>query len=251
MRAHLLAAAATAALAAADTLLTARVATPSPPVAIPPMGTNTAPSGATLSFDSQSLLLNGSRWLSVGAEFHYARVPAAEWRDELLKVKAAGVSIINTYVFWLHHQEAAGDSWNWEGQRSLRNFTRTVGEVGLTMLLRAGPWSHGEARSGGFPDWLVAVPGIQLRSNTSLFMGYVAGLYSQIAAQVADMTWGKGGPIIGMQVDNEYSSSAECVVLPQVQRERWGAEELVLSAVTHWSPPNSKRLPPRAGTYWH
>jgi beta-galactosidase len=209
MRARLLAAAAALAVAAAaDNVLTITLAPPPPPVAIPPMGTPTSPSGTTVGFDSQSLLLNGSRWLAVGGEFHYARVPAAEWRDELLKVKAAGVTTVSVYVFWLHHQEAAGASWDWEGQRSLRNFTRTVGDVGLKMLLRAGPWSHGEARSGGFPDWLVAVPGIQLRSNTSVFMGYVGELYAQIAGQVADLTWGKGGPIIGMQLDNEYGSSA-------------------------------------------
>lgn len=207
MRASSLLMAAAAMAGAASALdLTAKVAYPPPASNIPPMGNGTSPSGETLGLDTQSLRLNSQPWLPAAAEFHYSRVPAAEWRTELLKVKQSGISIVQAYVFWLHHEEVQG-AWNWTGNRDLRTFVSLCGELGLKFFLRAGPWAHGEARNGGFPDWLTQVPGINLRSNTTIFMGYVSQLYKQIAAQVDGLLWHQGGPIIGVQLENEYSGS--------------------------------------------
>jgi len=117
------------------------------------MGTATAPGGHTLTLDSRSLLRDGQPWLLISGEFHFARCPASEWRDELLKIKAGGVSMIASYIFWIHHEEVEG-TWDWTGQRDLRKFLETCQEVGLNVLLRIGPWCHGEVRNGGFPNWL-------------------------------------------------------------------------------------------------
>ena len=69
------------------------------------MGTATAPGGHSITIDSRNLLRDGKPWLPLSGEFHYSRCPATEWRDELLKIKAGGVSIVSTYVFWIHHEE--------------------------------------------------------------------------------------------------------------------------------------------------
>ena len=69
-------------------------------------------------------------------------------------MKAGGVDIISTYVFWNHHEEMEGE-YNFSGQRNLRKFTEIVKEYGMKMFLRIGPWAHGEVRNGGFPDWLL------------------------------------------------------------------------------------------------
>ncbi|HEY1847549.1 MAG TPA: beta-galactosidase, partial [Opitutaceae bacterium] len=99
-------------------LLTASVE----PAAIRPetfhMGDSRAPDGSTLGVDPQSLLLDGRPWTPVMGEFHYTRCPESEWRDELLKMKAGGVSIVSTYVFWIHQEEVEG-VWDWQGRRSL------------------------------------------------------------------------------------------------------------------------------------
>jgi beta-galactosidase len=174
------------------------------------MGTATAPDGHTLTLDSRSLLRDGQPWLLISGEFHYARCPDAEWRDELLKIKAGGVSLVATYIFWIHHEEVEG-AWDWTGQRDLRKFLETSRDVGLNVLLRVGPWCHGEVRHGGFPDWLQKLGDdkvIELRRDNPGYLAYVTQLYGQISQQTQGLLWKDGGPVIAIQVENEYSGPA-------------------------------------------
>ena len=118
------------------------------------MGEARRPDGATLTLDSRSLLLNGRPWTPVMGEFHFTRYPENEWREELLKMKAGGIDIVSTYVFWIHHEEIEGQ-FDWSGSRNLRHFIQVCQEVDLKVFVRCGPWDHGEVRNGGFPDWLL------------------------------------------------------------------------------------------------
>ena len=170
------------------------------------LGTAVAPDGTTLTLDARSLLLNGRPWTPVMGEFHYSRYPAGEWREELRKMKAGGVDIVATYVFWIHHEEIPGQ-WDWAGDRNLRAFVQTAGELGLKVIVRCGPWCHGEVRNGGLPDWIVARG--QTRSEDPAFLASTEKLYGQIAAQLAGLLWKDGGPVIGIQLDNEYGGPAE------------------------------------------
>ena len=87
-------------------------------------------------------------------EFHYSRMPEAQWEEEILKMKAAGVEIIATYVIWIHHEEIEGQ-FDWSGQRDLRRFVQLCGKHGMYVYPRIGPWAHGEVRNGGLPDWVL------------------------------------------------------------------------------------------------
>jgi len=181
------------------------------------MGAARAPDGTTLTLDSRSFLLNGRPWTPVMGEFHYARYPAAEWRAELLKMKAGGIDIVATYVFWIHHEEIEG-RWEWAGDKSLHDFVRTAGEAGLKVIVRCGPWCHGEVRSGGLPDWVVARG--HTRSEDPAFLAATRRLYGQIGAQLQGLLWKDGGPVIGIQLDNEYGGPAEYLLaLKQIARE--------------------------------
>jgi len=171
------------------------------------MGTARAPNGDTLTLDSRSLLLNGRRWTPVMGEFHYTRYPAAEWRAELQKMKAGGIDILATYVFWIHHEEIEGQ-WNWSGDHDLRRFIQLAGEVGLKVIVRCGPWCHGEVRNGGVPDWAIA-KGWQIRTDAPPYLEHVGVIYGQIAAQLSGLLWKDGGPVIGIQLENEYGGPAE------------------------------------------
>jgi hypothetical protein len=171
-----------------------------------PLGTARRPDGATLTVDSRSLRLNGQPWTPVMGEFHYSRYPAGEWRGELLKMKAGGIDIVATYVFWIHHEELEGQ-WNWAGDHNLRQFVDTAREVGLKVIVRCGPWCHGEVRNGGLPDWIVARG--HTRTEDPAFMTSTTMLYGQIAAQLKGLLWKDGGPVIGIQLDNEYGGPAE------------------------------------------
>ena len=170
------------------------------------LGTTRNPAGHEISVDSRSLLFDGQPVFPVMGEMHYSRVPQAEWREELLKMKAGGVDIVATYVFWIHHEEIEGQ-WDWSGQRDLKKFLQTCQDVGLKAVVRCGPWCHGEVRNGGFPDWVVAHKDWKLRSTDTNFLASVKILYGQIAGQLQGELWKDGGPVIGIQVDNEFGGS--------------------------------------------
>jgi len=135
-------------------------------------------------------------------EIHYSRLPEREWRDALLKMKSGGINIIASYTFWIHHEECRGE-WDFDGCKNLRAFTETVKDCGLYMFLRIGPWSHGEARNGGFPDWLLQ-DGCELRTNDAAYLKYVDAFYIKLYEQVQGLFFKDGGPIIGIQIENEY-----------------------------------------------
>jgi hypothetical protein len=181
------------------------------------MGTARAPDGSTLTLDRRSLLLNGRPWTPVMGEFHYSRYPAREWREELLKMKAGGIDIVATYVFWIHHEEIEGQ-WEWSGDKDLRTFVRTAGEAGLKVIVRCGPWCHGEVRHGGLPDWIVARG--KTRTEDTTFLASTKKLYHQIATQLTGLLWKDGGPVIGIQLDNEYGGPASYLLaLKQLARD--------------------------------
>jgi beta-galactosidase len=171
-------------------------------------GTATNPAGHEISANSRSLLLDGRPVFPVMGEMHYARVPQAEWRDGLRKMKAGGVDIVATYVFWIHHEEIEGQ-WDWSGQRDLKKFLQTCNELGLQAVVRCGPWDHGEVRNGGFPDWVVAHKDWKLRSTDTNFLAATRILYTEIARQLQGELWKDGGPVIGIQVDNEFHGAPD------------------------------------------
>lgn len=180
-------------------------ATPPPPeTGFLNMG-GTSPTGHELAVNSRYLSLDGKPWLPVMGEFHYSRYPEKYWNEELLKMKAGGVQVVATYIFWIHHEEIEGQ-FDWSGQRDLRHFIELCKKNGLYVYIRIGPWDHGEARNGGFPDWLVNKK-IPLRRNDPAYLKYVSRLYGEIGGQIKGQLWQDGGPIIGVQIENEYGET--------------------------------------------
>jgi len=170
-------------------------------------GSARAPDGETLGLNQRFLTRDGKPWLPVMGEFHFSRVPASEWEDELLKMKSAGVDIVATYVIWLHHEEVEGQ-FDWSGDRDLRRFAQLCAKHHLKLYVRIGPWVHGEVRNGGFPDWLLARG--PTRVNDPAYLSYVTKFYDAIGQQLRGQFWKDGGPVVGVQLENEYSSRAPC-----------------------------------------
>lgn len=135
-------------------------------------------------------------------EIHYSRIPENEWRQELQKMKAGGVTMIANYVFWNHVEEKEG-VFDWSKQRSLRHFLELCKDENLPVVLRIGPFCHGEVRCGGIPDWILE-KNVELRSEDPKFLHYVKLLYRQIFTQVQGLLWKDGGPVVACQFDNEY-----------------------------------------------
>ncbi len=158
-------------------------------------------------WDKYSLIIDGQRVMPVMGEIHYSRVPAEEWGREIRKMKEGGVTLIATYVFWNHVEEQEG-IFRWDGQRSLRRFLEVCRQEQMPVVLRLGPFCHGEVRNGGIPDWMFA-KGCRLREENAAFLGYVETLYRQIFTQVQGLQWKDGGPVIAAQFDNEYRGRGE------------------------------------------
>ena len=190
--------------AGAQTLLKldARAEVPAPQTGHLKLGAARAPKGETLAANSQYLLKDGKPWLPVMGEYHYSRAPASQWDAQLRLMKAAGIDIVASYVFWNHHQEQPG-AIDWKGNRDLRRFVQLAQAAGLKVVVRLGPWAHGEARYGGIPDWVVdAMP---TRGNDAEYLRHVERLYAEIGAQIKGLLWKDGGPVIGVQLENEYN----------------------------------------------
>jgi len=169
------------------------------------LGSVTSPDGHTLGANSQYLTRDGQPWLPVMGEFHFSRFPRARWEEQLLKMKAAGVQIVATYVFWIFHEEEQG-KFDFRGDRDLRAFVQLCAKHNLYVIARLGPWNHAELRNGGFPDWLVQqIPAAALRSNDPAYLAAVRPYWHQVREQTRGLLWKEGGPIIGIQLENEYN----------------------------------------------
>src|SRR6202048_383765 len=166
-------------------------------------GTAKSPSGSTLTLNSRYLMRDGKPWLPVMGEFHFSRYPESRWEEEILKMKAAGIDIVATYVIWIHHEEIEGQ-FDWTGQRDLRAFAQLCLKHGMYLEPRIGPWDHAEVRNGGFPDWLLKAG--PARINYPGYLFHVRTWYGQIAQQLKGLLWKDGGPVIGIQLENEYSN---------------------------------------------
>ena len=161
----------------------------------------------TVTWDKYSLIIDAHRVCPVMGEVHYSRIPADEWADEVRKIKEGGVTVIATYVFWNHIEEQEG-IFNWSGQRDLRRFLEICKEQEMPVILRIGPFCHGEVRNGGIPDWMFQ-KGCKLRSQDKVFLGYAEKLYRQIFSQIQGLQWKDGGPLMACQFDNEYRGSGD------------------------------------------
>ncbi|WP_201307527.1 beta-galactosidase [Companilactobacillus farciminis] len=160
------------------------------------------PQGNEFSFTNHYMVRDNHPFFGICGEFHFSRYNCDEWEDELIKMKMGGINIIPTYVIWNHHEEIKGH-FDWTGNKDLRRFILLCKKHNIDVILRIGPWDHGEARNGGYPDWLYAEPLVP-RSNDKRYLMFVKKLYDEIGKQVHGLFYKDGGPIIGIQLENEF-----------------------------------------------
>lgn len=144
----------------------------------------------------QYLTRDGKPYIYRMGEIHYSRVKCCDWERELRKMKDGGIDIIASYVFWNHHEDVCGE-FDFSGNRDIRGFVDACERLNLPFFLRIGPWAHGEARYGGFPDWLVE-SGCELRSEDPDYLKYVRRFFEKLYEQLKTSK-----NIIGIQVENE------------------------------------------------
>ena len=164
---------------------------------------NPGPKEKAIEVNSLYMTMGGKPILPVMGELHFSRIRKDLWEDRILKMKACGINIISTYLFWNHHEEIEGQ-FEWENEKDLRSFIKLCRKHGLFVVPRLGPWSHGEARNGGTPDWILQKKYLKDRSNDVVYQNYVKRYFTQIANQLKGLYYKDGGNIIGIQLENEY-----------------------------------------------
>ncbi|MBE8473405.1 beta-galactosidase [Streptomyces justiciae] len=167
---------------------------------------------------SRYLTRGGRPWFPVSGEFHYTRYPAAEWEEELLKMKAAGVTVVASYLIWIHHEETEGRI-RFDGDRDLRRFAELCARHGLDCIPRIGPWVHAEVRNGGLPDWVLARD-CAPRTDDPAYLDAVRPWYAAIAEQLDGLDRAHGGPIVAIQIENElYDQPGHLLTLKRMAQE--------------------------------
>ncbi len=150
-------------------------------------------------------LLDGKPMQILSGEMHYPRIPRAYWRDRMRMAKAMGLNTITTYVFWNEHEQTPG-VYDFSGQRDVAEFVREAQQEGLYVILRPGPYVCAEWEFGGYPAWLLKDRSMLIRSSDPKFMARVERWLKRLGEELAPLQIGNGGPIILVQVENEYGS---------------------------------------------
>ncbi|KAL3042201.1 hypothetical protein OYC64_020197 [Pagothenia borchgrevinki] len=188
-----------------------------------------------LSANSSQLTLEGEPFRIIGGSIHYFRVPRAYWRDRLMKMKACGLNTLTTYVPWSLHQPERG-VFTFHTQLDLEAYINLAAELGLWVILRPGPYISSELDLGGLPSWLLRDGSMKLRTTYPGFTDAVNTYFDKLIPKVVPLQFKKGGPIIAVQVENEYGSYAKdesyMLFIKEALQSR-GISELLLTSDNH------------------
>ena len=162
----------------------------------------------TFTAGNKTFLLNGEPFIVKAAELHYPRIPSAYWEHRLKMCKALGMNTVCLYVFWNIHEQKE-DEFDFTGNNDLAAFIELAQKNGLYVIVRPGPYVCAEWEMGGLPWWLLKKKDIRLRENDPYFLERVRLFEQEVGKQIGHLTIDKGGPIIMVQVENEYGSYGE------------------------------------------
>lgn len=149
--------------------------------------------------------LDGHPFRILAGEMHYPRIPRDQWRDRMRKAKAMGLNTLTTYVFWDLHEPTPGH-FDFSGNLDLAEYLREARQEGLYVILRPGPYVCAEWDFGGYPAWLLHDPTTQVRSLDPKFMQPATTWFHRLGEVIKPLLLANGGPIIAVQVENEYGS---------------------------------------------
>ncbi|XP_049673186.1 beta-galactosidase [Accipiter gentilis] len=162
-----------------------------------------------IDYNCDCFVKDGRPFRYISGSIHYSRVPRYYWKDRLLKMKMAGLDAIQTYVPWNYHEPEV-DMYDFSGDKDLEYFLQLANDTGLLVILRAGPYICAEWDMGGLPAWLLEKKSIVLRSSDSDYLAAVEKWMGVLLPKMRPHLYQNGGPIIMVQVENEYGSYFAC-----------------------------------------
>ena len=164
-----------------------------------------APTTTALTWRERRLYRHGASHQMLSGGLHYFRVHPRLWRDRIRRLADLGLNTIDTYVPWNFHQPREHEAPSFDGWHDIEQFIRTVGEEGLDVVVRPGPYICAEWSNGGLPSWLTGRD-VALRSSDPAFTGAVGHWFDELIPRIATLQAGAGGPVVAVQVENEFGS---------------------------------------------
>ena len=198
------------------------------------------PDGERIDVTSLYIERGGKPWLGVMGEYHFTRDNRENWYRELCKMKAGGVGVVASYLFWIYHEEIEGE-FDFSGDRDVRRFIMEAKRAGLDVVIRIGPWAHGECRNGGLPDWLIQKP-YKLRDNNPQYLAQARKWYSRVFEEVKGLFYKDGGNIIAIQIENELVDNAGHLLALKRLAEEIGYDAPIWT-VTGWNSAYGAKIP--------
>lgn len=168
--------------------------------------TTTTAVSPTFTYNATSFLLNDEPYVIIGGQMDPQRIPYQYWRDRLSKARAMGLNTIFSYIYWNELEPEPGVWLFDEPQNNISAYWTIAQEEGLHVVLRPGPYICGEREWGGFPYWLSTVQNLTVRTYNEKFLYYANIYLTKLAAELAPLQVTKGGPLLMVQVENEYGS---------------------------------------------
>ena len=175
---------------------------------VAPASMQAAQKSGTFTTGNKTFLLNGEPFIVKAAEVHYPRIPRPYWEHRIQMCKALGMNAVCIYIFWNIHEQQEG-VFDFTGNNDVAEFCRLAQKNGLYVIVRPGPYVCAEWEMGGLPWWLLKKKDIKLRERDPYFMERVKIFEEKVGEQLKPLTIQNGGPIIMIQVENEYGSYGE------------------------------------------
>lgn len=156
-------------------------------------------------FGNRRISIDGEKFRLLAGTMHYFRVPRTAWRDRMEKAKELGLNAIETYLCWNLHERREG-VFNFSDNLDFEAYCRLAQELGLKIVLRPGPYICSEWDLGGLPSWLMVKPGIRFRRSNAPYLAAVDRWFDVLLPKIRELDYDHGGPIIAIQIENEYGS---------------------------------------------
>uniref|UniRef100_A0A3B4TBX5 Beta-galactosidase n=1 Tax=Seriola dumerili TaxID=41447 RepID=A0A3B4TBX5_SERDU len=171
--------------------------------------TLSAPRSFSIDYQDDCFRKDGEKFRYISGSIHYSRIPRVYWKDRLLKMYMAGLNAIQTYIPWNFHEESPG-RYSFSGDRDVEHFLQLAKDIGLLVILRPGPYICAEWDMGGLPAWLLNKQDIVLRSSDPDYIAAVDKWMGKLLPMIKPYLYQNNGPIISVQVENEYGSYFAC-----------------------------------------
>lgn len=160
---------------------------------------------STFKIKDKAFYYNGEQVQIISGAIHYFRTVPAYWEDRLMKLKACGFNTVETYIPWNIHEPQEG-VYDFEGMKDVVGFIKLAGELGLFVIIRPSPYICAEWECGGLPSWLLRYPSMRLRCYDTLYLEKIDAYYDKLLPMIRSLQCTEGGPVIAMQIENEYGS---------------------------------------------